>query len=193
MSPGIILREQKDKGAQIAFIASLLLRNVRLYQIQGFDEENAVNLAEWVLEKYQYEPLEIIISCLETPPATKDRNWRLTPDTIAAWMKIKLEEVAAEREKNISSFKEKQAELKTSEISQQTQKMINDLLQKLKPAPKPREIQKKGNYMPLTVQEMQKKEKHLQYIRENYEPTTGKKNEKWMPEAEWLSQRSKQE
>ncbi len=102
----VILREQENKEAAISDIAKMLHRLAKLYQIPNWDGENAVLLAKWIIANYEYEPLDVVLDCLITPPLTSDKNWRLTPDTIQSWFTIRLNENAIKREKEY--FKEKE-------------------------------------------------------------------------------------
>lgn len=93
-----ILKEQADEAAVITVIVGQLQRIVRLYQIPNLAHGVDVELADWVYENYKYEPFGLVYQVLKNPPATEDKNWRLTPDTIRAWMSSALEKQAAERE-----------------------------------------------------------------------------------------------
>jgi hypothetical protein len=42
------------------------------------------------------------------------------------------------------------------------------------------------NYKPLSEEQVQKKELHRQYVKENYDKITGNALESWIPENEWL-------
>ena len=88
----------------------MLQRLSKLYQLGNWTEENAVYLAEWISDNYKYDSLDDVIECLANPPLTEQKQWRLTPDTIHEWMKIKLEQVAIQREKQHNELKEKNKE-----------------------------------------------------------------------------------
>lgn len=100
-----IIREQPDKTETNKFIARLLQRLGKLYQIPNWSEENAVMLAQWIVDSYPYESLDSIQECLYTPPKTGQKNWRLTPDTIQEWMALQLEKEAIKREKQHNKLK----------------------------------------------------------------------------------------
>jgi hypothetical protein len=110
LSTSVILKEQDQKEAT-KHIAKLLQRLSKLYQINNWTEENAVFLAEWIIDNYKYEELSMIENVLRNPPKIKNHhgdiesNWRLTPDTIAKWMSIALENAATERERSQEAFK----------------------------------------------------------------------------------------
>lgn len=106
----VVLQEQKDKAITIELIAQMLKRLALLYQVPNFDNENAVLLAQWIMQTYKYETLEVIVECLEAPPKTGEKNWRLTPDTIESWFTITLEEIVKRREREIEKAKQKQRE-----------------------------------------------------------------------------------
>lgn len=101
LTSGLILREQQDNTEVIKVIAKLLQRLAGLYQIPNWSEERSVVLAEWVAEYYAFEETESICRVLTTPPPLEDANpnWRLTPDTIRAWMSVELERTAERRER----------------------------------------------------------------------------------------------
>lgn len=111
LSKGVILKEQDSKEV-IKAIAYLLNRLGKLFLIPGWSEENAVILAEWVFDNYKFEALETVTECLRNPPETydengrKESNWRLTPDRIQKWMEVKLESVAAAREREHQQTKQ---------------------------------------------------------------------------------------
>lgn len=81
----------------ISSLVGLLKRVARLYQIPGFKDEDALELADWILDRYPTELSETVIRALKNPPLVtnwkKDQvtNWRLTPDTIGEWMSIEAE------------------------------------------------------------------------------------------------------
>lgn len=92
----MVLREQPAVEV-IYSLVGLLKRVARLYQIPGFKDEDALELADWILDRYPTELSETVIRALKNPPLVtnwkKDQvtNWRLTPDTIGEWMSIEAE------------------------------------------------------------------------------------------------------
>lgn len=109
----LVIREQPDKKATIEQIAKMLNQLAKLYQVPNFDGENAVLLAQWIVSEYQYEPLSVVLDCLIKPPSTGEKNWRLTPDTIESWLRIKLEDQAIQREKEYQKEKQKLKDLES--------------------------------------------------------------------------------
>lgn len=105
MSKDVILKEQDSKEV-IKHLALLLNRLGKLYLIPGWNEENAVILAEWVYDNYKFEQLSVVTKCLNNPPHTEENNWRLTPDLIQKWMAIELEKVAQQREEENKKYKD---------------------------------------------------------------------------------------
>lgn len=103
-----LIKHQPDRKATVEQIAKMLNQLAKLYQIPNFDGENAVLLSNWIVNNYQYEPLNVVIDCLIKPPSTGENNWRLTPDTIQKWLVIRLEEHVILREKEYQKEKEKQ-------------------------------------------------------------------------------------
>lgn len=54
---------------------------------------------------------------------------------------------------------------------------------------RPVEMQEQG-YTPPTEEEVRSRELHIRYIRENYDPYTGKQKEGWISEEEWLKRKN---
>lgn len=101
----MVLAEQ-DRGQTIKLICFLLQRLSKLYQLPNWTDENALILAEWIFDNYKFDSLDDVITCLKNPPATGNKNWRLTPDTIQEWMTITLEKRADTRENEVKKLKE---------------------------------------------------------------------------------------
>lgn len=101
----MVLAEQ-DKGQTIKLICFLLQRLSKLYQLPNWTDENALILAEYIFDNYKFDSLDDVITCLRNPPATDQKNWRLTPDTIREWMGIILERRAEQREIENNKLKE---------------------------------------------------------------------------------------
>jgi hypothetical protein len=110
LSESVILKEQ-NRESVIIFVAQLINRLGKLYQIPGSSDEHSVILAEWVYDNYKFESLEAVKECLRNPPETfdeqgrKENNWRLTPDRIQKWMTVILEREAIKREKENEKLK----------------------------------------------------------------------------------------
>lgn len=107
----LILREQPNKVTTLKDLTKRLDRLAVLYQIPNWSVRNAVLLGKWIMEKYQFETLDVITECLESPPPTGEKNWRLTPDTIESWFALKLEEQVKRREKDYEKEKLRLREL----------------------------------------------------------------------------------
>lgn len=107
----LILREQPNKITTLKDLTKRLDRLAVLYQIPNWTVRNGVLLSKWIMDKYQFETLEVIVECLESPPPTGEKNWRLTPDTIESWFAIKLEEKAVQREKDYEKEKQRLREI----------------------------------------------------------------------------------
>lgn len=106
LEPGKVLKHQADKNKTLMLISLLLMKVATLYQIPNWGESQSLILADWIFENYQYDKLESVIKTLNYPPAGQDKNWRLTPDTIAEWMGLELEKDAMRREKEIYNQKQ---------------------------------------------------------------------------------------
>lgn len=97
LSGSVILREQPAEEL-IRYVAYLIDRLSKLYQMANWTAENTVIIAEWICENYPCEMLQTVDKVLRHPPKTEEKNWRLTPDTIRGWMETELETVAMQRE-----------------------------------------------------------------------------------------------
>jgi len=104
LSTSAILKEQPEREI-LSHLFQLINRLVKLYQIQGWGKDSTGILAEWVLDNYKYESLELVTRVLTNPPKTQERNWRLTPDVIADWMAVEMERDIAKREKEVHNAK----------------------------------------------------------------------------------------
>jgi len=106
LNTALILREQPDKGQSISLIAKYLEKIAMLWQIPNWSIQNAVILAEWTYDNYQFEPLEVIINALKNPQVGEDKTYRLTPDVVKVWITQELERQAEKREKEHQRLKE---------------------------------------------------------------------------------------
>lgn len=132
LKPGTILKEQTNREKLEGHIALLILKIARMYQIPNFDEESCILLAVDTIERYKYEPVETLVKCLERPPSTGEKNWRLTPDTISQWMTITLEREAERLEREHQNQKTKKVEFEVkNDISPETEKMIQGYINSL--------------------------------------------------------------
>jgi hypothetical protein len=203
LQPNTVIREQPNKPSVLAHVSSLLLRIAKKYQIPNFDEESAVILAEDTIERFQYEPIETVIKCLELPPHTGEKNWRLTPDTIAEWMAITLEREAEAREKELSKEKgnvtfDVPAD---TDLSKETKQMIQDYINSLQgvkmvQAMTDADVKKYGKerykeeaksvgYVPPNKEYLIEKELRRRWINECYDAVTGKPLENWLSFEEY--------
>jgi hypothetical protein len=176
-----------------------------MYQIPNFDEESALGLAECVLERYKYELVETVVKCLEQPPHTGEKNWRLTPDTISDWMDITLDKQSELREREISMQKAKNAEIMTVEftvnedLKPETKKMIQDYLDslsgpKMVQAMTDKDVRKFGGerpyksnlpYQSTSEEYLIEKELRRRWALEVHDKYTGKRLENWLSFEEW--------
>lgn len=178
-----------------------LMRLSKLYQLRDFNDDNGEILAEWVCDEYEHYDLEVVLDSLRYPPPLNDPTWRLTPDTIRFWIAETIAKRVEAKMKKESQARQDQ-EITIPEISESTSNLINEYVNKLatfKPgkampadmvkALGREKIERKAASagMPSgTIEDFNRHELHLQYIRENYDPLTGKPLPGWMPENEWL-------
>ena len=148
---------------------------------------NTVLLSEWIVETYPTEQLKTVIKCLIRHRGS-DKTWRLTPDTITEWMTVELDELADRRENYIHNRKVELLDpAHPQEISEETQKLINDFvttnraaLTKI-PSLTEEDILKEGQEKPYvpkvrysTKEEYEEHERKLKWIRECTDLGTGR-------------------
>lgn len=142
---GSIVLAQLPSEQVITTIAGLLHDVAKLYQIQNWDINNSVHLAGWILRNYKYDQLQSIVGCLQDPPEIRNERgevekiWRLTPDTVRAWLTAHLDKLCDARETEIHNEKTKKIEAEIQEVTPETQALIDDTVKKLKaenPIPK---------------------------------------------------------
>lgn len=130
MRQDLIIAEQPDKKDVIKLIANMLNRLASLYQIQGWSENRAADLAFWVYDNYKYDSIEDVIECFANPPENQERDYRLTPDTIREWMSTRLEQTASKRENHQAHY---QPEKEThNQPMPNVDKLLNKFLAELK-------------------------------------------------------------
>lgn len=169
-------------------IGNALLRLAKLYQIPNFDETNAMILAEWTIDNFKHKPLALILEALKNPPALFEngeitKNWRLTPDTIYAWIDKKAKDTEALRQEK-QSKQELDKVSNAVELSPEVQETIKKCLD---------DLQKnmfKNNRNIRMSPELERIDLILsllnQYKKESINPFTGKFYIDAMSEQEWL-------
>lgn len=178
------------------------MRIAKMYQIPNFDEESALILAVDTIERYQYEPVEVLIKCLERPPSTGEKNWRLTPDTISEWMSITLEREADNLEREHKQLKSQKVEFDLPvDIKPETQALIQGFInslstQKIAPLPdgyiqeygqrKPKKVSYSSGYVQPDMEKVIEMELRRRWMREVFDPITGKEMNNYLSFDEWI-------
>lgn len=212
-TPSTVLREQPS-GEAIKAIADKLDILAKLYQVPNWDQLNAILLAEWIMDEYHSDMLKTVMDCLNRP-RTSGKTWRLTPDTIKEWMSAEQDKLADRREKYIHNKKvEELAQAPEEELSEETQKLINDYQEKLlaglsKPVPiTENDIHREGQKNPvkkvpvlpmsevdmqirdianrygITVEQV--KDIRFEWMRECFDKYTGNPKPNYLSFEEWL-------
>ena len=153
LEPGLPLKMQNQQNLMLE-VCKLLDRLAVIYQIPNYDMKvNSMLLAEWIMDNYKYEDYGLVVESLRNPVRLNDHTWRLTPDSISGWIehtRIKRAEKAQAEE----SKKRQEMEISKSDISPETQKLIQETLNKLLDGPKnvmtlsPDEIKEEGQTRP---------------------------------------------
>lgn len=201
----VILKEQTDKKEVLKTLVYLLNRIAKLYQIPNFDNENAVLLASWINETYKYDPFDCIESALTNPGPLDSTSYRLTPDVVSEWIAIELDKRATQLESEHKKNKAKTIEFElpehAEELSEETNRMIqdfiNDLSKHQKPTPITSEmIQEMGKerikprsasagHLPCPAEYLAEKELKKKWMLECFDLNSGKPNENWMSWEEY--------
>lgn len=207
MTPSLLLNTAVkfvEPKTSIGLISSALLRLAKLYQIQLFDETNALLLAEWTAENFQHKTLDLILNALKNPPTIYEdgnisRSWRLTPETIKSWIdkrSIEIEEIRIKKEneekaKTEIEFPEiapdviKMIDEKKSELLGQMQKSKSVNLNNIE-IKRPKEKSYSVGIPFTSAERLKQYELHMIWIRENIDPITQAKLPCFMSEEEWL-------
>ena len=174
-----------------------------MYQIPNFDEESALILAVDTIERFQYDPVDVLVKCLTSPPSTGEKNWRLTPDTISEWMSITLEREADNLEREHRKAKSVQLEFEVpKDISIETQKKIQDYIDSLSgfnKVPglsddyikengqrKPKKVSHSSCYVQPSKDEVVMKELKRIWAQGVFDPKTGQQNDNYLSFEEWI-------
>lgn len=178
------------------------MRIAKLYQVPNFDEESALILAVDTIERFQYDPVDVLVKCLTSPPSTGEKNWRLTPDTISEWMSITLEREADNLEREHKKLKSQKVEFDLPvDIKPETQALIQGFInslstQKIAPLPggyiqeygqrKPKKVSHSSGYVQPPKETVIEKELRRRWMLENCDPITGNKVEGYLSYEEWI-------
>jgi hypothetical protein len=179
------------------------MRIAKLYQVPNFDEESALILAVDTIERFQYDPVDVLVKCLTSPPSTGEKNWRLTPDTISEWMSITLEREADRVEKELTKNKSKAIEFEVpTDISKETEKKIQDYINSLsdfKKVPslsedhireygqhKPKKVSHSAGFVQPSQEEVVMLELRRRWMLANFDPITGKEIDGFLSFDEWI-------
>lgn len=192
----MLLRLLEPEQTEIE-IKDMLLRIAKLYSIPNFDSESSVLLAEWILGEYKHTQFEVIKRALSSPPVGKEKSWRLTPETIAEWVEITRGKMIDEAQRIESEKKaiepyeyHKPTELANKLLSEAMATLTDKIQRKdqeieIKPY-KPKEEAVSVGIPFGTENDLKKKELHLNWIQETFNPITGKPIEGALDEREWL-------
>jgi hypothetical protein len=197
------MKEQTNREKLEGHIALLILKIARMYQIPNFDEEACILLAEDTIERYKYEPVEVLVKCLERPPSTGEKNWRLTPDTISEWMRITLEREADRIEREHQNVKMKKVEFEVpADTTPETEKMIQDFMNSLsdfKKVPalsenyikengqrKPKKVSYSSGWVQPSQEDVVMLELRRRWMLANFDPITGKELDGFISFDEWI-------
>lgn len=204
----------QDEKTVTKILCDLLDRIAKLYQIPNYDEVNSILLAEWILDEYKHHDLELVQISLRKPPVSNDQQWRLTPDTLKNWIEhtrikreIEKDKILSEERQNakvlfpplseetIAMIKQHEAELKEN-LTNRTPK-LNDYEVKRLGADMDQFKSQSRKYTPPTVEEVEQKERHQQYLREkwNHDQNPANRDDQmikvivpFMSEEEWNGQ-----
>jgi len=177
----------------IKVLVASLMKLAKMYQIKDFDTETAVLNAHWITQNYKHEQLETITRCLENPPSTGEKIWRITPDVISSWMAAMLDKFYSERERNIHN--QKFIETEEGEPDPRLEEWLKELEGKegIRPISK-EDIKyeggdkpKKPNYVPPPLEYVIMADLRVKYANECTDLHTGKVNPGAPSFDEWIN------
>lgn len=187
----------------VLFIAMELARLSELVNVGGNLTASQIDfIARNLYDQFPNESLCDFKICFERGAMGRyGEIFRLDGITINKWFTEYLNEKYQDHEYDLK--KEKQTESKPQEISTETDKMISDYLKELSdfskvPAMSKDEISYWGKerfqrraasagYVQPDVDKVTRNQLHIQWIKENYDPITGRPLSTWKEESEWLS------
>lgn len=195
--PNTVLREL-PKADVIKALCDQLDQTAKLFSIPNWDQITSVLLAEWILENYHSDTFETIFRALKKPRIT-EKVWRLTPDTLTDWISSQIEHEAEQREKAIHNERVKESE-QPNEWDDERFKQLYEQIEQAPgfsrgPALSPQEVEEEGQERPkkydhavyqTSPEEAISKALHIEWIKVNYDPITGKKKTGWISEDEWI-------
>lgn len=155
-----------------------------MYGLSNFEGKHAAMMAEWIMENYRYDTLNIVVDTLKNPPPTDEKVWRINPDTIREWMAIGLDKLAERREQYIqnkknddkkfdpdyAAFKARLDEERAKANQQSARERVGRIEQL--------------SYQPPTNEDVADRQLHFEWIKANFDED-GNKKDGWICEEDW--------
>lgn len=172
-----------------------LAASVNVNPALNLKDHQVPQIAEMLIETYKWESLEDFTLCFRRGTmGFYGEIYRLDGAVIGTWMARYLEEKYDALEQRKAKEKPESKIVERDKDVVDGSKYIEQMLNEWGTC-KPTETNNaKENayqrerlvYTPPTAEQVRERELHLQYIRDNYDPITGKPKEGWIPESEWL-------
>jgi hypothetical protein len=194
--------EEKKVEAFVAFELTILASLVNVDQRLSLQGHQIPFIAQALMANFRNESLADFHVCFQRGAMGLYGDiYRLDAAVITSWMQKYLEEKYQVIENNLMKEKENPFMIESSAPKGNGKTMLDLLIEATGYVPS--ETQKNNSeensyqrekirYTPPTVDEVRKRNLHIQYIRENYDPITSKPKGGWMSESEWLKVRVKQ-
>lgn len=182
----------------ILYIQFELIKVSGLVSVSGNLNDNQIQfIAKQLLEMFPNETLADFKICFERGcMGLYGQIYRMDGIVLGGWMEKYLDEKYYALEQQL--IEEKDSIYKPVDISPDSNVYINQLLEQLKPTEKVRdisakEIQEEGKERPKAIKHpstpeslVRQKYLHDEWIRQNYDPYTGKHKDNWISEDEWM-------
>ena len=182
----------------ILYIQFELIKVSGLVSVSGNLNDNQIQfIAKQLLEMFPNETLADFKICFERGcMGLYGQIYRMDGIVLGGWMEKYLDEKYYALEQQL--VEEKENIYKPVDISPDSNVYINQLLEQLKPTEKVRdisakEIQEEGKERPKSIKHpstpeslVKQKFMHDEWIRQNYDPYTGKPKANWISEDEWM-------
>ena len=166
----------------------------------NLSDNQIAQIVEDLIEKYPHETLEDFVLVLKKARMGEfGELFRLDGPVIFSWMETYLEEKYAVIENKLHSERDdifKVKPIKSEDDGIDWLKRWSESVEQVNVKPiapmSEKEIRKEGQIRPIakeyvapSVEELNARKRHFQYILENYDARTGDPLENWMPENQW--------
>lgn len=171
-----------------------LAANVNVNAALNLKDYQVPVIAQGLIENYKWESVEDFTLCFRKAAAGMyGEIFRLDGAVIGQWMSRYLDEKYDAFEQRKAKFKPEKTVVRETN-SAHADACIKQILENLGAPVKKEENNASENayqrekltYTPPSKEEVLKRELHIQWVRENYDPISGKAKPNWISEEDWL-------